>query len=180
MRYRLVPHPRTPPKAAAGVDVRVLRLPRGSLGLTYCLTADLSGVLIPDQRAPIRRDGLWQHSCFEAFAGEAGAETYHEFNLSPSREWGAYRFDGYRTGMRDAEVDPPFIDVIRRPDTLELRATVSLPEALGQLPLRLGLSAVVEEKDGTKSYWALAHTLDRPDFHQADCFTAEVPAAEGG
>jgi hypothetical protein len=40
---------------------------------------------------------------------------------------------------------------------------------------RLGLSAVIEEKDGTKSYWALAHpNPDRPDFHLADCFTAKL------
>jgi hypothetical protein len=40
---------------------------------------------------------------------------------------------------------------------------------------RLGLSAVLEEKDGTKSYWALAHpNPDKPDFHLADCFTAKL------
>jgi hypothetical protein len=39
----------------------------------------------------------------------------------------------------------------------------------------LGLSAVLEEKDGTKSYWALAHANpEKPDFHLADCFTAKL------
>ena len=40
----------------------------------------------------------------------------------------------------------------------------------------LGLSAVLEEKDGTKSYWALAHAADKPDFHDAGCFVARLPA----
>jgi hypothetical protein len=39
----------------------------------------------------------------------------------------------------------------------------------------LGLSAVLEEKDGTKSYWALAHPPgDKPDFHHPDCFAARL------
>ena len=38
-----------------------------------------------------------------------------------------------------------------------------------------GLSAVLEESDGTKSYWALAHCdPEKPDFHLADCFTAKL------
>ena len=40
---------------------------------------------------------------------------------------------------------------------------------------RLGLSAVLEERDGTKSYWALAHPPgDTPDFHHEDCFAAQL------
>jgi hypothetical protein len=45
-------------------------------------------------------------------------------------------------------------------------------------PSMLGLSAVIEEKDGTKSYWALAHPPgDKPDFHHLDCFAVELPPA---
>jgi len=33
-----------------------------------------------------------------------------------------------------------------------------------------------EERDGTKSYWALAHPGgDKPDFHDPSCFTAHLP-----
>ncbi len=39
---------------------------------------------------------------------------------------------------------------------------------------QLGLSAVLEEKDGTKSYWALAHPDGKPDFHEPGCFTAKL------
>jgi hypothetical protein len=35
---------------------------------------------------------------------------------------------------------------------------------------------VLEESEGTKSYWALAHPPgDKPDFHAADCFAASLP-----
>ena len=41
--------------------------------------------------------------------------------------------------------------------------------ALPPKPWSLGLSAILEEADGTISYWALAHPPGRPDFHHPDC-----------
>ena len=38
-----------------------------------------------------------------------------------------------------------------------------------------GVSAVIEEADGTKSFWALAHPPGGPDFHHPACFTLELP-----
>ena len=32
----------------------------------------------------------------------------------------------------------------------------------------LALSAVIEAIDGAKTYWALAHPSDKPDFHHPD------------
>jgi len=43
----------------------------------------------------------------------------------------------------------------------------------------IGLAAVIEELDGTKSYWALAHPPGAPDFHHADCFALTLPAIGG-
>ena len=40
----------------------------------------------------------------------------------------------------------------------------------------VGISAVIEARDGTKSYWALAHAPGPPDFHNPDCFIATLPA----
>ena len=47
---------------------------------------------------------------------------------------------------------------------------------LPELPAAFGASAVIEETDGTKSYWALNHTTGKPDFHDPACFTARLPA----
>lgn len=41
------------------------------------------------------------------------------------------------------------------------------------------ISAVIEEADGTKSYWALRHPPGKPDFHHPDCFALELPAPDG-
>ena len=43
--------------------------------------------------------------------------------------------------------------------------------ALPAKPWNIGLSAILEEDDGTISYWALAHGSGRPDFHHPDGFT---------
>jgi hypothetical protein len=43
---------------------------------------------------------------------------------------------------------------------------------------RLGLSAVIEDMAGGKSYWALAHPPGKADFHHADSFARELPPME--
>jgi hypothetical protein len=39
----------------------------------------------------------------------------------------------------------------------------------------VAISAVIEELDGTKSYWALTHPPGKPDFHHPTCFAATLP-----
>ena len=99
-------------------------------------------------------------------------EAYCEFNFASSGQWAAYQFDAYREGMQPLKVATPVIAVTRRDEDFELTATFEL----GGRASRLGLSAVIEEADGTLSYWALAHPSGKPDFHHADCFAGQVPA----
>jgi hypothetical protein len=74
------------------------------------------------------------------------------------------------------EIGAPRIDVRSSPDCYTLDATLEL-DHLPDLPRkafwRLGLSALIEDTSGRKSYWALAHPSGRPDFHHADCFAYE-------
>lgn len=42
-------------------------------------------------------------------------------------------------------------------------------------PWEIAISAVIEEADGAKSYWALVHPSDKPDFHHPDSFVLELP-----
>jgi hypothetical protein len=39
------------------------------------------------------------------------------------------------------------------------------------------LSALIEDQNGGKSYWALAHPPGKPDFHHADSFALEFSPA---
>ena len=42
-------------------------------------------------------------------------------------------------------------------------------------PWEVSVAAVIEEAHGNKSYWALAHPSDKPDFHHPDSFVLDLP-----
>ena len=52
---------------------------------------------------------------------------------------------------------------------LELHAHLAA-QLLPPGELILGLTAVVENKDGSHRYWALRHPAGQPDFHHRDGF----------
>lgn len=141
------------------------------LFLTYRVDCSADLLTLPVAAASQRTDGLWQHTCFEAFiVREQGG--YAEFNFSPSGQWAAYDFDGYRSGMRNRETLAPVIECKRDPAGTALSAKIDLVGLSGAL----ALTAVIEEANGTKSYWSLAHAEGKPDFHHPACFAAKLPA----
>ena len=152
----------------------------GQLRLRYVVSGGIENVRIPTPMIPSRADELWKHTCFEVFVMGA-SDAYCELNFAPSAQWAAYTFGGYRTGMRIAEeVSAVAIATESNSRRLEVRASLAL-ERLEMLPSdadwRLGLSAVIEETNGQKSYWALAHPPGKPDFHHSDCFVLTLPSA---
>lgn len=177
---RLLAHPAAPPSAgvevlaSAALDARGLVL-RWSLRAAPHLIA-----VAPRAARPGRRDRLWEHTCCEAFVARADADGYLELNLAPSEDWALWAFDAYRTGMRAAAAsEAPRLRVLRMPRELRVDAVVdpvAVQGLLGSPPYVVGLSAVVEEQDGRRSYFALAHATDRPDFHARASWTAEVYA----
>jgi hypothetical protein len=171
-------HPATSVRTVRGIEARVWRTEDGALAVTFTLSGDLSRLRIPPPRPPRRADRLWQHTCFEAFVALKGDAAYREFNFSPSGEWAAYTFRGYRDPVPLAQGDiAPSISVRNAEDELRLEAILgvkSLPRSDRYAPLRLALAAVVEEKSGALSYWALKHPPGDPDFHHPDCFALEL------
>jgi hypothetical protein len=170
----LHPHPACATPGGLAVHAGATFCKDGGLALNYRVTG--AGLLrIPPPAPPAAAEGLWRHTCCEAFVTAVDAREYREFNLSPSGRWAAYRFTGYRE--RDEGWQPPAapaISVRHAGDILELSAT--LPPAL--LPagdiLELSLTAVAEDCAGTLSYWAAAHAGERPDFHQRASFTLRL------
>jgi len=177
----LVCHPETPTEAVSAVEVEIARSEYGQLCLRYLVTGLIDRIVIPPPvRYGSRSDGLWKTTCFESFVKTA-TSGYFEFNFSPSTAWAAYRFSSYREGMIEADLDPPHFDVELSDQGLEifLAADVSQLEGLdAKASWTLALSAVIEEIDGTKSYWALKHPPGPPDFHHPDCFALTLPAPE--
>ena len=183
---RLLPHADSLCQSVHSLEAEARALRPGVLRVHFTLTGDLPRMRIPQAGPGVRADGLWRHTCFEAFARHPAVPGYLEFNFSPSGAWQVYRFSGYRQGMTPAEPPaPPHITVgyrergqaladpgVRTDDALVLEAIVHLPtpHADAQQGLRLALSSVVEEETGALSYWALRHAPGRPDFHHPDAF----------
>jgi hypothetical protein len=172
-RVRLLRHPRSAVVPALEIEADVAR-DASALLLMYVVRGDIAAVSLPEPTAPARADGLWQHTCFEAFIRGGRSEAYWEFNFSPSREWAAYRFEAYREGMTvEIAIADPYIESLVDGSGLRLSATLDLSgiAALASSEdWQVGLSAVVEDQSGGKSFFALAHPPGKPDFHHAESF----------
>ncbi len=177
-QLNLVAHPATPPaspafKVWASVDHASSLAAVATTNIWFGISAPVSRFVLPPPAEPERADQLWRTTCFEAFVRPLGEEAYAEWNFAPSGQWASYRFSAYREGMADADVDnPPYIRIEDNMTWWTLGATITLA---ADVNWELGLSAVLEEQDGTKSYWALAHPAPEPDFHNPGCFTARLP-----
>jgi len=174
-QHVLVPHRGAGPAGVRAVAASVERAASG-VRFEYRLTGDLAALAIPPRAAQRRADRLWEHTCFEAFVASAAGERYCELNFSPSTEWNAYAFDGYRHGMRVlALAQPPSIVVNETAQLLSVTAAVEFA-APGDAPWpwRIGLTAVVEDRAGVRAYYALRHPRDNPDFHDAAGFAVSL------
>jgi hypothetical protein len=173
----LIPHPSAPPadpefRAWAIVDHASSLGTVATTNIWFGIGAPAERFIIPQGGEGKRTDELWRTTCFEAFLKAEGESAYREWNFAPSGNWAAYEFSDYREGMESADVAEPYVRVEDNMTWWAVGATIAVPSDAGWL---LGLSAVLEEKDGTKSYWALAHpNPDKPDFHLPDCFTAKL------
>lgn len=177
LQLNLDPHPATPPSGApfkvwASVDHAASLAAVATTNIWFGIGAPASRFRIAEPGEPERTDELWRTTCCEAFVRPLGEEAYAEWNFAPSGKWASYNFSTYRTQMANAEVDnEPYIRVEDNLTWWALGATITLN---ADVNWELGLSVVLEETDGTKSYWALAHPSPEPDFHNPGCFTARL------
>lgn len=187
LTQRLVPFSGGPAGVAIEAGALVWRQGPAQARLQLAFRVQGAGALLlpPASPAPQRRDGLWQHTCLEAFLAPVNAEPYWEVNLSPSGDWNVYRLESYRQGLRpepsvealpfSCRLQPPHTSAAvelapgsPEPSTLELELELScpLPPELAAAPkLAVGLSAVLESPGGVISYWALHHPRPEADFH---------------
>jgi hypothetical protein len=180
--WSLVPFGRSPEALGLRLEGRLERVGE-RLRVSYVLRGDLDSVVVPPPAAagPRRADGLWEHTCFELFLAAEGEETYWEVNLAPSGDWNLYRLEGYRRGLApvlDREALP--FAVGRGPEELRLSLDLQLPKELAlacrTLPLRVGVTAVMEQRGGALSYWALGHGGAEADFHRRGDFLLRLEA----
>ena len=120
---------------------------------------------------PARRLQLWQHTCFELLWGPLHHPNYWELNASPAGHWNILALADYRRGMTEERRIAARIRTQRRPDGLSLSCTFSIAalEHLG--PYRLAPAAILRLADGQRTFWAMHHPGDAPDFHHPSSFT---------
>ena len=176
----LTAHPSSPCDAIRRLEagLETAKVP-GELGIRFRMVGDISRIRLPPAERARRRDGLWQHTCFEVFLRPDGSDAYHEFNFAPSGDWAAYRFAGRRRDSGAPQLPAPRVECRRMPDGCTLSAQIAiaaLPELAQAASIDAGLTAVIETTDGARSYWALTHGGDKPDFHDPATFALRVPA----
>ena len=165
-------HPASPCAAVRAIEASAIVTASGALALSYRLQGDPEKIRIPAPVPPAAADDLWQHTCLEAFVAAADDAGYREFNFSPAGLWANYRFTACRE--RDPDFLPPAAPHIafqRCADGFRLDACSPRNCSRQATHLNIGLTAVIEARDGGKSYWALAHCAAQPDFHLRQSFS---------
>lgn len=176
----LLPHPTHAvadlPDSRLTLAASCIRHLGDGLQLCYTLRGNLARLRLPAPQPPGFTEHLWQHTCFEAFIRPVGGTVYREFNFSPSGQWAIYDFSAYRERLaQPLPAAAPLIG-LEMPDAETLHLGVTLPAALLPMPAddhpacQLSLAAVLEDTEGTCSYWAIHHAGERPDFHHPETF----------
>jgi hypothetical protein len=160
----------------SSIQASVLRLDSDLLQIIYTLAGDISELKVPTLQTSAMQEGLWQHTCFEAFIAEPNELEYLEFNFSPSSLWTIYRFNDYRQRVDYTGSITPKIHVEVTETQLQLVAAIQLPKNLANINLQIGLTAVIENKHAQLTYWALQHPAPKPDFHLKAGFALLLPS----
>ena len=170
--FCLLPFPSDEPPSDIKISGSVFRN-FNTLTINYVLQGTLAEVKIPEHvDVPIRKNNLWEETCFEFFLGVEGHDQYREFNLSPAGHWNVFRFESYRQGMQEeiAFVSLPF-SVQREPDALLLALEIDLASNIrAEESLEIAVSAVTQLMGERMNYWALVRPCARPDFHHRNSF----------
>ncbi len=170
VKYELLPFSKTDIHGECGISV-LCSNDDFNFNVSFQLHADASDFIIPafSPAESERKDMLWEHTCFEFFIGQHGEPQYREFNLSPSGAWNVYRFRDYREGMKEENLIKtlPFnVESSSEGDLkIDIKIDLNLIQGSKDKDIETGFSAVLENKDMTKSYWALSHPKNTPDFH---------------
>lgn len=173
--FELKAHPAFAPAQARSVTVRWAELPDRRLMLRYRVDG-CERLVVPAYRGKGRGEDLWRTTCFELFLYD-GEGRYREFNFSPSGQWAAYAFSGYRNLASEFNPrDTP--DIKHDIGSSVFVQTVFLDRRDLEGADSAALAAVIEEEDGRSSYWAMVHRGLQPDFHDLACF--RIPLGSAG
>jgi len=171
--FRLIPYPaiELPRLDITGEINRV----ENRLSVHYEVRGEVESILFPAPSAPTRKDDLWKATCFEFFLAIPDLPKYWEFNMSPSGEWNVYHMDAYRRiGFREESAICQLPFKFNKNNKVSLDVSVDLtPIIQSKQTIQIGITAIIQTKDGTETYWALSHPGPQADFHLRGSFVIE-------
>ena len=179
MQLNLVPHPATPPsdpafKVWANVEHAGALGVIATTNIWFGIGAPASRFVMPEAEASRRAPRFVGDDLLRGLSSSAEGEEAIASGISLRRAIGRPMISPrYRDGRTE-----PTSRAALHPDRGQYDLVGPRRDHRGRCrrPWELGLSAILEEKDGTKSYWALAHPEgDKPDFHDPACFAAHLP-----
>lgn len=173
--YPLVSHSNHPPLEVTSIEARIIGRDTNWLRVRWRIEGSKQ-LIVPAFAGKGRADNLWQTTCFELFLKPGDGPAYLELNLSPSDRWNAYDFEAYRWGAAERPFPHEPECALRVGSSFAIFDAAIPAAGLPGVDCTLGLSAVIEEHGGVKSYWALAHPDAKPDFHAPACFAATLAA----
>lgn len=173
--YRLLAHPAFPPSHITSVEARIIGRDANWLRMRWRIEGSAQ-LVIPEFAGRGRADGLWQTTCFELFLKPEGVAAYCELNLSPSERWNAYDFSARREGMAERLFPQEPVCTLRHGSSFAIFDAAIPARGLPDTVCAMGITCVLEEQAGVKSYWALGHGDGNPDFHDPACFLARLAA----
>ena len=168
------PDPSTPDITITGKILRRNNL----LTIHYGLAGKTGDIFLPALSInPTRKDDLWKFTCLEFFLAVKRLPQYWEFNLSPSGDWNVYHMDAYRRiGFREeTSIRGLQLEIQGFSNDFLLNAAVDLnPIIQAEQILEVGVTAVIQTKEGSETHWALMHPAPEADFHLRESFTLSV------
>ena len=151
------------------------------LFVTFELRGALSEIsnLQATEKAGLRKNELWKHTCFEWFLKPADSTAYWECNIAPGGDWNLYSLSDYRKNLLEEKNLSSFSLKTQRlsDEKWSLHASFDLSPISplqDNTKLLLNLSAVLELTNGQMTYWSLSHTQSKADFHHPNHFVMEL------
>ena len=175
-RFSLQPFPESGPVSSLKITGEISRV-SNRLAIRYELVGHLSEIVVPmPADMPVRKNALWEETCFEFFVAAKDSSRYREFNLSPAGHWNVFCFDAYRKGVQEdaAVISLPFNSHFS-PGVLSLSLEIDLNRIFPRdQALEVGISAVIKHVGAMMCFWSLSHPGPQADFHRRDGFLIEL------
>ena len=149
-----------------------LTIGNGILRIEYRLSGLNVPTMFPAPSAnPARRLQLWRQTCFELFWGPLHHPNYWELNASPAGHWNILAFADYRRGMAEEPRIAASIGTRHHSRGFSLCCTLPVAALECAGPLRLAPAAILRLDGGQRTFWAVHHPGETPDFHHPLSFT---------